>query len=117
MGAAHKVRVRHQPKDSKDARPDYSSIAAYYRRRGDRVRRREFITLLGGAAAAWPLTVFAQRAERIKRIGWLDGTSGADADTQARLGVFRRELEALGWVEGRTVEIIGRFAAIDPDQN
>jgi putative tryptophan/tyrosine transport system substrate-binding protein len=81
------------------------------------MKRREFITLLGGAAAAWPLTVFAQRAERIKRIGWLDGTSGADADTQARLGVFRRELEALGWVEGRTVEIIGRFAAIDPDQN
>jgi putative ABC transport system substrate-binding protein len=78
------------------------------------MRRREFITLLGGAAAAWPLAARAQRPERTKRIGWLDGTSGADPETLARLEAFRRELEALGWVEGRTVEIVARFDAVDP---
>jgi putative ABC transport system substrate-binding protein len=82
------------------------------------IRRRDFIILLGGgAAAAWPVTAWAQRPERTKRIGWLDGTSGADPETLARLETFRRELEALAWVEGRTVEIVARFDAIDPDRN
>ena len=76
--------------------------------------RREFITLLGGAAAAWPLVARAQQPERTKRIGWLDGTGGADPEMLARLEAFRRELEALGWVEGRTVEIVARFDAVDP---
>ena len=77
--------------------------------------RREFMTLLGGvAAAAWPLPVRAQRPERTRRIGWLDGISGADPETLARLDAFRGELEALGWLEGRTVEIVARFDAIDP---
>jgi hypothetical protein len=72
----------------------------------DTGQRRHFITLLGGTAVSWPLAALAQRPERIKRIGWLDGSSGADPKTQVRLGTFRRELEALGWVEGRTVEIV-----------
>ena len=83
----------------------------------DTGQRRHFITLLGGTAVSWPLAALAQRPERIKRIGWLDGSSGADPKTQVRLGTFRRELEALGWVEGRTVEIVARFDAIDPDRN
>src|SRR5262245_59554119 len=81
------------------------------------VRRREVIALLGGAAAAWPLAARAQRQERTKRIGWLDGTSGADPETLARLEAFRRELETLGWHEGRTVEIVARFGAVDPDRS
>jgi putative ABC transport system substrate-binding protein len=80
------------------------------------MKRREFITLLGGAAV-WPMAAHAQRLERTRRIGWLDGTSGADPETLARLKAFRRELEALGWVEGRTVEIVARFDAIDPDRS
>jgi len=81
------------------------------------MRRRDFMMLLGGAAAAWPVAARAQRQERTKRIGWLDGTSGADPEMLARLEAFRRGLEALGWVEGRTVEIVARFDAVDPDRN
>jgi hypothetical protein len=80
------------------------------------IQRREFITLLGGAAAAWPLAARAQLAERRKRIGWLDGTS-EDSETRARLSAFRKSLEALGWIEGRNVEIITRFGANDPTRN
>jgi len=81
--------------------------------------RREFITLLGRAAVAtaWPVTAQTQQSERIRRIGWLDGTNGSDPETITRIAVFRSELQALGWVEGQTIEIIFRFAAIDPDQN
>ena len=80
------------------------------------IGRREFITLLGGATATWPLAARAQQSERIRRIGWLDGTNGSDPETITRIAVFRSELQALGWVEGQTIEIIFRFAAIDPDQ-
>jgi hypothetical protein len=76
------------------------------------MRRRDFMTLLGGGVVSWPHTLLAQRVERIKRIGWLDGTSGADPETRTRLEAFRRELEALGWVEGRTLEIIARFGLL-----
>jgi ABC-type uncharacterized transport system substrate-binding protein len=79
------------------------------------MKRREFITLLGGAAA-WPLAARAQQAERKRRIGWLDGTAD-DAETQARLTAFRQRLQALGWIEGRNVEIIARFGATDPARN
>jgi ABC-type uncharacterized transport system substrate-binding protein len=77
------------------------------------VRRRQFISILGSSLVAWPISAAAQR---MKRIGWLDSTSNADPETQMRFGVFRRELEALGWVENRTVEIIARFDAIDADR-
>jgi Fe2+ transport system protein FeoA len=80
------------------------------------IRRREFITLLGGAAAAWPVAVRAQQPERRKRIGWLDGTS-EDSETRARLTAFRERLRALGWIEGRNIEIIARFGATDPVRN
>jgi ABC-type uncharacterized transport system substrate-binding protein len=72
--------------------------------------RREFITLLGGAAVAWPLAARAQQAERMRRIGMLSTQAEADPEIQARLDGFRHGLQALGWVEGRNLHIDYRFA-------
>ena len=72
--------------------------------------RREFITLLGGAAAAWPLTARAQLPERVRRIGVLMGLPENDPDTDARLAGFREALERLGWLEGHNIRIDYRFA-------
>jgi ABC-type uncharacterized transport system substrate-binding protein len=70
------------------------------------MRRREFITLLGGAAAAWPLAARAQQAERVRRIGVLTaGTDANDPDAQARNAVLVQTLQQLGWVEGRNLRI------------
>src|SRR5262249_52399021 len=80
------------------------------RRRGNRVKRREFITLLGGAAAAWPLAARAQRPVEIRRIGLLMGLAEDDQATRARLAAFRQGLEKRGWSEERNVHIAYRFA-------
>jgi putative ABC transport system substrate-binding protein len=74
------------------------------------VRRREFITLLSGAAAAWPLTVRAQQAERMRRIGVLMGYAEDDPETKPRLVAFRQMLEKRGWSEGHNARIETRFA-------
>jgi putative ABC transport system substrate-binding protein len=69
------------------------------------VRRREFIWLLGGAAAAWPLAARAQQADRARRVGILAGVAAAsDAETQAFHTIFRQTLQQLGWTEGRNVQ-------------
>jgi putative tryptophan/tyrosine transport system substrate-binding protein len=68
------------------------------------MRRREFITLLGGAAA-WPLAAHGQQGERMRRIGVLNPAAGDDAVFQARMGVFQQELALLGWSIGRNVRI------------
>ena len=78
------------------------------------MRRREFITLLGGAAAAWPLAARAQ--ERTRRIGLLVNTSEDDPSRQRFLGVFLQALQRLGWEDGRNLRIDIRWAAGDPDR-
>ena len=78
------------------------------------MKRREFITLLGGAAAAWPLAARAQqRGERVRRIGVLIGTVETDPESQARVAAFEQGLYALGWIVGRNIRIDFRFGSAD----
>jgi putative tryptophan/tyrosine transport system substrate-binding protein len=74
------------------------------------MRRREFITLLGGAAAMWPLAARAQQPERMKRVGVLMGLAEDDPDAKARLSGLQQALERLGWFDGRNVRIDYRYA-------
>ena len=74
--------------------------------------RREFITLLGGAAV-WPLVAQGQRGERVRRIGVLLPATSDDAEFQARVGAFLQGLQQLGWSIGRNVRIDIRWAAVD----
>jgi putative tryptophan/tyrosine transport system substrate-binding protein len=77
------------------------------------VKRREFITLLGGAAAAGPLAARAQQAERMQRIGVLMNLAADDAEGQGRVAAFQQALQQLGWTDGRNVRIDYRWAAGD----
>ena len=77
------------------------------------MKRREFITLLGGAAAAWPLAARAQQAERMRRIGMLLPAAADDPEWQARLAAFLQGLALLGWTIGRNVRIDTRWATTD----
>jgi hypothetical protein len=87
---------------------------------GDRMpfyelRRRAFISLLGGAAA-WPLAASAQQPERMRRIGVLVKGSADDADEQARLTAFLQGLQEWGWSDGRNVHIDVRWSAADSNR-
>ena len=75
------------------------------------IRRREFITLLGGAAAAWPLAARAQPDNRIRRVGVLEGTVADDPESLARIGAFLQGLQELGWTIGRNVRIEYRWGS------
>jgi ABC-type uncharacterized transport system substrate-binding protein len=77
------------------------------------VRRRSFITLLGGAAVAWPLAARAQQADRIRLIGVLMAYAESDPEGQAWVAAFRERLQKLGWVEGRNIRIDTRWATPD----
>src|SRR5262245_37495629 len=74
------------------------------------VKRRDFIMLLSGAAAAWPLAARAQQGERVRRIGVLLPAASDDAEFQAQVGAFLQELSLLGWAIGRNVRIDTRWA-------
>src|ERR1700722_4857767 len=74
----------------------------------DRLIRREFITLLGGAAA-WPLTASAQPSERVRRVGVLMGFPADDLEGRLRLTTFQEGLQQLGWTDGRNVQIDTRW--------
>ncbi|HEY4738326.1 MAG TPA: ABC transporter substrate-binding protein [Xanthobacteraceae bacterium] len=80
------------------------------------MKRREFITLLCGAATTWPLAVRAQRGERVRRIGVLIGFAETDPAVQSWLAAFRGALAKLGWTEGRNLRIELRWAGDDPDR-
>ena len=68
------------------------------------MKRREFVTLLGGAAA-WPLAARAQQGEPVRRVGVLLSSSETDSEGQARIGALRQGLQELGWSEGRNLKI------------
>ena len=76
----------------------------------DQIKRREFITLLGGAAAAWPLAARAQQGNRMRRIGVLLTLATDDPEGQARIAAFLQGLQQLGWTDGRNVQIDTRWA-------
>ena len=80
------------------------------------MNRRSFITLLGGAAATWPLAARAQQPDGMRRIGVLMHLPENDPEAQARMRAFRQGLQQLGWVEGRNVRIDYRFGAADVDR-
>jgi putative tryptophan/tyrosine transport system substrate-binding protein len=79
------------------------------------VKRRDFITLLGGAAAAWPLAARAQQGERMRRVGVLMPAASDDVDFQARVGAFLQGLAQSGWTIGRNVRIDTRWATANAD--
>jgi putative tryptophan/tyrosine transport system substrate-binding protein len=78
------------------------------------MKRWEFITLLGGAAAAWPLGALAQQADRLRHIGVLMASAADDAQSQARIAAFLQGLQQLGWTDGRNVRIDTRWATTNP---
>ena len=76
------------------------------------MNRRELVTLLGGAAAAWPLGVRAQQGNRVRRIGVLMPSDENDPDGKLRYSAVTQVLAALGWTNGRNVRIDLRWAAV-----
>jgi putative tryptophan/tyrosine transport system substrate-binding protein len=80
------------------------------------IRRREFISLLGGAAAAWPITAPAQQSERMRRIGVLMSTVESDPRGLEYITAFAQGLAELGWAVGRNVRIEYRWGAGDLDR-
>jgi putative tryptophan/tyrosine transport system substrate-binding protein len=80
------------------------------------MRRREFITLLGGAAATWPIAVASQPGNPVRRIGVLLAIAESDPEAQRRIQAFRQGLQQLGWIDGYNVQIEYRFGAADADR-
>jgi putative tryptophan/tyrosine transport system substrate-binding protein len=76
------------------------------------MKRREFITLLGGTVAAWPLVARAQQTERVRRIGMLMAWAESDPEAQPRLAAFMTTLRELGWIDGRNCRIELRWATL-----
>src|SRR5262249_35659001 len=106
--AVDESRADHQSQDRPRARHYCAAPADRPRRRGDRMKRREFITLLGGAAAAWPLGAQAQQAGKLPTIGFL-GTTTPSAWSQW-VAAFVQRLRDFVWIEGRTIAVEYRWA-------
>ena len=80
------------------------------------MRRRQFITLVGSTAACWPLIAFAQKSERMRRIGVLGVLDNDDPEAKARVAAFQQALTTSGWTEGVNVRIDYRWAGGDLDR-
>src|SRR5262249_37163571 len=106
--AADQVRIRDQSQDRQGGRAHRAGQPARHRRRGDRVKRRNFITMLGGAAAAWPLAARAQTKRA--RIGWFTVAPHPYIDG------FRQGLRELGWIEGENLAIEPIYADGHPER-
>jgi putative ABC transport system substrate-binding protein len=81
------------------------------------MKRREFITLVGGTAATWPLAARAQQPEQMRRIGVLMNVAAENPEGHAAVAAFQHELQKLGWSEDRNVRIEIRFGANDIDRD
>ncbi len=81
-----------------------------------KMKRREFITLVGGATAAWPLAARAQQSQRMRRVGVLMAYAESDPEAQARVVAFRQGLRELGWTEGHNLQMDYRYGTGEPDR-
>ena len=79
------------------------------------MKRREFITLVGCTTVAWPLSVHAQKPERMRRIAVLSGAVETDLEILARNAAFRQALQQLGWTDQQNVQIDYRWVSSDND--
>ena len=79
------------------------------------MRRRDFITLFGSSAVGWPLAARAQQSDRMRRIGWLEQAQPDDQAGQARIMAVTKDLEQLGWVVGRNLQIDYRWGVVSPE--
>jgi putative tryptophan/tyrosine transport system substrate-binding protein len=80
------------------------------------MQRRDFLTLLGGAAAAWPLAASAQQTERVRRIGVLSALAEDDPESVTRRATFEQTLKALGWTNGSNLRVDYRWSGNDADR-
>ena len=80
------------------------------------MKRRDFVTLIGGAAIAWPLAAGAREGERMRLIGVLMNLAADDREGRARLAAFQNGLQQLGWIEGRNARFDIRWAAGDAER-
>ena len=79
------------------------------------MKRREFLTYVGGAAVAWPLAARSQQADRIRRVGVLSSLTADDPEGQARVALFREALQGLGWTDGRNLQLDIRWSGGDAE--
>src|SRR5262249_8205015 len=116
---AHEIRNSAQHEDCQGAFPRRADLDPAARRRGNRMRapmhRRSFLTLLGGAAAAWPLAARAQQRERMRRIGMLIGLAADDPEGLARITGVTQGLQERGWTVGRNLRMEFRSAGRVPE--
>jgi putative ABC transport system substrate-binding protein len=80
------------------------------------LRRRDFVTLLSGAAVGWPLAARAQQADRARRIGALIGFAAGDQEQRVRTAAFLNRLQELGWMDGRNIRIDYRYTGADTER-